>query len=155
LHLRKQTENGLLKYANGLPNSYGDNIFGNFYVENGIIYLTTGYVMNPAKEYIIYNAGDTECKLPAVWRTASRSYLYDGFSIYDTSIKKRLTWNGEYWINNEGNISLVGTTSERPANLTSDNAGVEFYSTNGNKLYVWDGTQWNEKAISPSLPTTT
>lgn len=65
-----------------------------------------------------------------------------GFVYYDTTLKKKILWNGTDWVNLDGSLLDVkksGTTEERPANVE---IGFIYKDTTLNKLILWEGTKW-------------
>lgn len=66
----------------------------------------------------------------------------EGFEYYDSTIKKKILWNGITWVNLDGNslnIKKSGTTAERPANVE---IGFIYKDTTLNKLIIWEGSKW-------------
>lgn len=66
----------------------------------------------------------------------------DGFEYYDTTIKKKILWNGTTWVNIDGSsldIKKSGATNARPTNV---DIGFIYKDTTLNKLILWDGTKW-------------
>ncbi len=66
----------------------------------------------------------------------------EGFEYYDTTLNKKILWNGTAWVNLDGSLLDVknsGTTGERPANVE---IGFIYKDTTLNKLIIWDGTDW-------------
>lgn len=69
------------------------------------------------------------------------TYLPIGYSIYNSTIEKIVTWNGSEWVSNNGIYKDKGTTSERPT-LTSTDEGFEYYDSTLKKKILWNGTAW-------------
>lgn len=66
----------------------------------------------------------------------------EGSEYYDTTLKKKILWNGTTWVNLDGtslDLKKSGTTAERPA---SADIGFIYKDTTLNKLIIWDGTSW-------------
>lgn len=66
----------------------------------------------------------------------------EGSEYYDTTLKKKILWNGTAWVNLDGtslDLKKSGTTAERPA---SADIGFIYKDTTLNKLIIWDGTSW-------------
>lgn len=65
-----------------------------------------------------------------------------GECILDTSLNKIIWWNGNCWIDANGNpadAKKQGTTEERP---TAINIGFIYKDTTLNKLIIWNGSAW-------------
>lgn len=65
-----------------------------------------------------------------------------GFVYYDTTLKKKILWNGTAWVNLDGSsldTKKTGTTEERPTNM---DIGFVYKDTTLNKLILWEGTKW-------------
>lgn len=65
-----------------------------------------------------------------------------GLEYYDTTLNKKILWNGTTWVNIDGSsldIKKEGTTEERPTNI---DIGFIYKDTTLNKLIIWDGSKW-------------
>ena len=66
----------------------------------------------------------------------------EGFEYYDTTLNKKILWNGTTWVNLDGSsldIKKSGTTAERPSNVE---IGFIYKDTTLNKLILWEGSKW-------------
>lgn len=66
----------------------------------------------------------------------------EGSEYYDTTLKKKILWNGTNWTNLDGtslDLKKSGTTAERPANV---DIGFIYKDTTLNKLILWEGNKW-------------
>lgn len=69
-------------------------------------------------------------------------FLYNGYEYYDTTLEKKILWNGTAWVNLDGSsfdIKKSGTTDERPSNVE---IGFIYKDTTLNKLIIWNGSSW-------------
>ena len=69
------------------------------------------------------------------------TYLPVGYSIYNSTIEKIVTWDGSKWVSDNGIYKDKGSTSERPT-LTSTDEGCEYYDSTLKKKILWNGTEW-------------
>ena len=69
----------------------------------------------------------------------------EGYNIYDSTLKRLITWNGTTWVGADGYKALVhrGETVSRPI-LTTDDLGFMFYDSLLKKPIWWDGTAWKD-----------
>lgn len=75
--------------------------------------------------------------------TSSRpTDAFNGLEYYDTTLNKKILWNGTTWVNIDGSsldIKKEGTTEERPTNI---DIGFIYKDTTLNKLILWEGSKW-------------
>lgn len=65
-----------------------------------------------------------------------------GFVYFDTTLNKKITWNGLKWIDENGNpadAKKKGITEERPSDVQ---IGFVYKDTTLNKLILWEGSKW-------------
>lgn len=132
--------------------------FVSLYTRNSILYLScpkrenTHY--NTALIFNVYGITDlgekevdeTYTKVDFVERIGTTEnrplILYKGCEYYDTTLKKKILWDGTAWVNLDGsllNVKKSGTTAERPANVE---IGFIYKDITLNKLILWEGTKW-------------
>jgi hypothetical protein len=79
---------------------------------------------------------------PSTLRPKFSTNSNEGFEYYDTTLKKKILWNGTVWVNIDGsplNLKKSGTTQERPSKVE---IGFIYEDTTLNKLILWEGTKW-------------
>lgn len=138
-------------YSNGMKYVYGinsdkllictDNINTGNQVFQGIVATGISYSnienQNPSN---IQSYG-----LSIIGTTAERPTLNsynEGFEYYDSTLKKKILWNGSKWIDsngNDANVKYNGTTAQRPTNI---NIGFQYFDTDLNKPIYWTGSTW-------------
>lgn len=67
---------------------------------------------------------------------------FKGLEYYDTTLNKKILWNGTTWVNLDGSsldVKKNGTTEERPSNVE---IGFIYKDTTLNKLILWEGSKW-------------
>ncbi len=114
------------------------------YYLNGTIYTNKAkkipYIILGEKKRILYT-DDYDNKGASSNRPQLESDN-ECFEYYDTTLKKKILWNGTTWVNIDGSsldVKKNGTTKERPTDVE---IGFIYKDTTLNKLIVWDGTTW-------------
>lgn len=97
---------------------------------------------------IIPSIAETDVR--AFGTTAQRPILKTvrrGADYYDTTLKRMIVWNGEKWIEEDGEeagIARVGSISTANG-LTPNRRGFGFYCTTISKMIFWTGSAWIEE----------
>lgn len=100
--------------------------------KNGIIYIYKEGTFTYVNNKIIQTS-------PIVCNSTDRPTigLFEGFEMYDTTLNKKIIWDGSTWVNIDGtslsSIPTVGTTSSRPVDVS---VGFQYFDTDLNKP-IW------------------
>lgn len=68
-------------------------------------------------------------------------YPHNGFQYYDTTLNKKILWNGTEWVNLDGSsLNNIGPTINRPT--TALTIGFMYYDVTLGKIIMWNGSKW-------------
>ena len=127
-------QSGIIK-VDELPESGKENIIY-FNTSDGIAYVWDDNEWKPLSTPEEIHKG-TSAERPTDLTSEDEGYMY-----YDTTLHKPIFWNGEQWIDANGNTpaNKRGTVLELPTNLTERDLGYTFYNTDDEVLlyYVQD-----------------
>lgn len=113
--------------------------FNNISQENAVVSVST---LNGNGYCRIKDLGNAICKTNVYTSETRPTNVFEGFECYDSTLKKKILWNGKIWVNLDGtslDLKKSGTTSERPINA---DIGFIYKDTTLNKLILWEGTKW-------------